>query len=329
MPLGFAGILFWLSVGGQAQETEKVGPREEFSVLHLVPPKPLYRSPARISSNNLLQALFGFLPLESARTLEEWRLDVGVTEDISSGSLDVVTDEYFFHYDATLFETNIELRLGLPAGFEARLGLDISELFQGDDKIILERNPGLFLVEPGERGFGTGDLKLSLKKSIWTFQGQESSGGIGLVAGIKIPVPTDQEDLLTSSGVDFAASVLYTHEVGPFSFHLNLGLILAGSARVFGEDVETRPALTFGAAVAYQFAEWGLALIQIQGNQSVFSGSADSVSILDDWVATVHLGGRFRIGSYFLEPSIGTGLGDRSSGFVATVGFVVPFGGAR
>jgi len=279
-------------------------------------------APARISSNHLLHSLFGILPMESALPLLPWRIEAGIWQDISSGKLDVVDDEYFFHYDATLLETNFEFRLGLPAGFEATIGFDLSDLLQDDGKIILERNPGDFLIEPGERGVGLGDVRFRLKKSILS----NESRAFGIVAGVKIPVSTDREDLLTSEGVDIAASALFTQRWGPVTVHVNFGGVLPGRARVFGEEVETQPSVFFGASLVWKFEQWGAAILQFQGNQSVFQGSFDSVRILEDFVASVHLGGRFRIAGSFLEPTIGMGLTGRSSDFVATVGIVVPFG---
>src|SRR5205807_1806784 len=121
------------------------------------------------------------------------------------------------------------------------------------------------------------------------------------VVGTKIPLSRSRQDLLSSGGVDVAAGVVWTEEVAPFTFHVNLGAIIPGKVQVFEESVDTRNAITFGAAAVYTFAEWGALIAQVQGNQSVFKNSNDSIAILNKMVFTGHLGGRFRIGSYFLE----------------------------
>jgi hypothetical protein len=274
----------------------------------------------RISSNNIFHSLFGFLPVESAETLEEGRVNVGLEMQTSSGKLDVSTADYFFHYDATLVETALAARVGISGDWDAGLRVDVSNLLEDSGDIILIRQ-GKTLVRQGTRGTSVGDVNVWTKKRILSTGEQ---GALSILIGSKVPVSRSHDDLLTSGGVDVGASVLWTEELAPFAFHVNLGVLIPGKVQVFEERVDTRNALAFGAAVSYTFADWGLILAQVQGNQSVFKDSNDSIAILNKTVATAHVGGRFRIGSYFLEASVGFGLTDQSSDLVILASLSLP-----
>jgi hypothetical protein len=294
--------------------------RPGFDPLHPVPQRPLGATPLRLSSNNLFHALFGFLPLESAETLEEGRFEIGLQEQISTGQLDVASSDYFFHYDATRAETSLILRLGIYADWEVGAKVDVSNLLEDEGDIILVRQ-GRVLVREGTRGTALGNFGLWTKKRLLSTGEQ---GAVSLLVGTKIPASQSKTDLLSSGGVDVAANLVWTEEFAPFTLHVNVGGMVAGKVRVFEEDVETRPVFTYGAAAVYTFAEWGALVGQIQGNQSVFKDSHDSIAILDKMVVTAHLGGRFRIGSYFLEVSAGTGLTDQSADLMIQVSLSLP-----
>jgi hypothetical protein len=139
------------------------------------------------------------------------------------------------------------------------------------------------------------------------------------VLGVKIPVSRSKEDLLTSGGVDFAAALLFTYELGPFVVHVNVGAILPGDIQVFEEDVEARSALTFGFSAACRVAEWAVLVLQVQGHQSMFRSGGDTIRNMDDLVLSIHGGARIRVGSYFVDGSIGTGVGDEASDLVFTL----------
>ncbi|MBI2930418.1 MAG: hypothetical protein HYY16_02100 [Planctomycetes bacterium] len=294
--------------------------RPGWDLFHLVPQQPLPRSPFRISSNNLLHAMFGFLPMESAHIMEEGRMDVVLNEDISYGKLQVVTPDIFFRYDAMLLETNFELRAGLYDDWEVHFGVDMSNLLEENDDIILTHTGGL-LIQEGDRTTTLGDFRLAVKRHLFSLG---SDGECALIAGTKIPLSRSKQDLLTSGGVDFAANLLYTQMLGPLAFHVNVGAIIPGDIQTFESDVDTRNALAFGVGMTFQFADWGLLALQFQGNQSVFGDSDSSIAPLDDAVLSVHGGTRLRLGSYFLELSAGSGLNDRSSDWIVTTAFVVP-----
>lgn len=291
-----------------------------FDPLHPVPPRPLDRTPLRISSNNLLHGLFGLLTLESAETIEEGRFDVGVYEDFSSGKLDVVNPDYFFRYEASLLETNLVARVGFYNDWELIGGLDVSNLLEETDDIILARR-GKIIIAEGSRSTAVGDLRLAAKKRLLSIG---AHGSAGVVLGVKIPISRSNEDLLSSGAVDLAGSLLFTQDLGPFTFHLNAGAIIPGDIQLFEEEVETRNAVTFGLAAVYAFAPWGTLHAQVQGNQSVFEDSSDSIAILDETVLTAHVGTKLRVGSYFLDLSIGSGFNDRSSDRILTIGFGLP-----
>ena len=142
--------------------------------------------------------------------------------------------------------------------------------------------------------------------------------------GTKIPASRSHSDLLSSGGVDVAASLVWTEDVAPFTFHVNLGALIPGKVQVFDENVDTRNAVTFGAAAVYTFTEWGSLVAQVQGNQSVFKDSNSSIAVLNKMVVSAHLGGRFRIGSYFVEASVGTGLTDQSADLVIQISLSLP-----
>jgi len=310
-----------LAVPTRAQE-----PEEKSGILYLVPQRPLEPDPLRISNNNLFHAMFGFLPMESARVPEEWRLDVGIFTDISSGKLSITESPGFlFRYDATLLEVNLDSRLSIPGGWQAMLGLDLSDLLEESQQDILltHSSRGTF-IPASTRSTGVGDLRLGLKKSLFRFGPEDRQGTLGAAIGAKIPISTDKDDLLTSDGFDFALSALYTQEFAPVSIHVNVGALFPEDARVFAQKVETQIAFTAGLAVVYPFNEWGALIAQFQMNQSVFNDSANSLGILDDTVGTLSSGVRFRVGSYFLELSGGTGINDQSSDLVITVAFWVP-----
>jgi len=296
------------------------GLRPGFDPLHPVTPRPLDRGPLRISSNSLFHGLFGLLPMESAETLEEGRFEIGVTEDFSSGKLDVTTSDYFLRYDALLVETNLVARAGFQGDWELTVGVDASNLLEKNDDIILTRG-GKVLIAEGRRSTTLGDLRLGAKKRILSIGTQ---GALGVGVGVKIPVSRQNEDLLSSGAVDFATTLLYSQEIGPFTLHVNVGAILPGDVQVFEEEVETRNALTFGTSVVYAFAAWGGLYGQVQGNQSLFEDSDDSIAILTDTVFTGHLGARVRLGSYVIDVSAGTGFGDQASELILTLGIRVP-----
>lgn len=333
-----AALTIWLAAAAQGspplqEEQEKIpverGPSVEdlerlrpgFDPLHLVRQRPLSRAPMRVSSNNLLHALFGFLPLESAETLEEGRLDVGLFEDISSGSLEIITADWFFRYDATLLESNLVARAGFAGDWELVAGIDVSNLLENDGDIILARQ-GQLLIRQGDRGMAVGDFRLSGKKRLFSVG---EHGSAGAIVGLKIPVSRGETDLLTSGGVDLAVGLLFTQDLGALTLHVNVGAIVPGDIELFDGEVETGNALTFGAAAVYEFAPWGALTGQLQGHQSVFQDSLDSIAILDELVVTGHLGGKFRIGSYFLDASVGTGFTDQSSDTIFTISFTMPF----
>ncbi len=303
----------------QEQDLERMRPG--FDPLHVVPPRPLDGGPLRVSSNSLFHNLFGFLPLEPAGTIEEGRLDVEIRQDYSTGEIEVLTPDYLFRYDATLMETNLVARLGLAGDWEAAVAIDVSNLLENEGDIILTRQ-GRLLVGEGNRGTGVGDLRLSTKKRLFSLGGE---GALGAILGLKIPLSSGEENLLSSGGVDLAASLLYSHELGPLSLHLNLGAIVPGDIESFEEDVETRNAFTFGVAASYGFAPWGALVGQIQGNQSVFTDSLSSIAVLDETVITGHVGGRIRAGSWFLEASLGSGFNDQSSDTIFTLSLSLPF----
>ncbi|HYE98106.1 MAG TPA: DUF3187 family protein, partial [Planctomycetota bacterium] len=154
--------------------------------------------------------------------------------------------------------------------------------------------------------------------------GTGEKGAISILVGGKIPLSRSKEDLLTSGAVDFAASLLWTEDFGPVAFHASVGAILPGDVKVFEEDVDTRNALTFGLGAAVKFAEWGVLVAQVQGSQSVFEDSADSISIFDEMPMSAHGGGRFRIGSYVLEAGVGTGLTDQSADLILQFSLTLP-----
>ncbi|MDP6957563.1 MAG: hypothetical protein QF645_01995 [Planctomycetota bacterium] len=58
----------------------------------------------------------------------------------------------------------------------------------------------------------------------------------------------------------------------------------------------------------------------------MFTDDADSLGFLEGFVGTAFIGGRFRMGSYFLETSVGMGLTDESSDWTFTMGFTIPIG---
>lgn len=331
MALWFSSLVLAMAAAACPQQDGKapvkLPPQEDvdamrpgFDPLHPVPQRPLSPAPLRISSNNLFQSLFGYLPVESADTLDDGRFEVGLEMQTSSGKLNVSTPDYFFHYDATLVETALAARMGLYGDWDVGLRLELSNLLENKGDIILIRQ-GKALVKQGTRSTALSDVDLWTKKRLLS-TGEE--GALSIVVGTKIPVSRSHEDLLTSGGVDFAASLVWTEALAPFTFHVNVGALVPGKVQVFEEEVDTRNALTFGAAVAYTFAEWGTVLAQVQGNQSVFKDSTTSIAILHKTVATAHFGGRFRIGSYFLEASVGFGLTDQSSDLVILASLSLP-----
>lgn len=291
-----------------------------FDPLRLVTERPVSTSPLRISNNSTLHSLFGILPLESATPLEEGRVELGLFEDVSSASLEIINSEFLFRYDAVLLESNLEVRAGMEDGWEFHAGLDISNLLEQDDDIVLIHN-GTVLINAGQRGLALGDLRLGMKKSLFEFG---EKGNAGFVIGSKIPLSRSNNDLLTSGGVDFAASLLASQDMGGLTLHVNLGAIVPGDVEVFEEDVDTTNALTFGVGAVIPFETWGVLALQLQAHQSLFHDSDDSLGILDENVATAHAGIRARIGSYFLELSLGSGLTDTSSDSVITLSFLFP-----
>src|ERR1043165_5011560 len=128
-----------------------------FDPLHPAPQRPLSPPPLRLSSDTLFHALFGFLPLEGAETLDEGRFEIGLYEQLSSGKLDITTTDYFFHYDATRFESTLVARLGLYGDWDVAAKVDVSNLLENQGDIILIRQ-GRSLVEQGTRGTSVGNF---------------------------------------------------------------------------------------------------------------------------------------------------------------------------
>jgi hypothetical protein len=120
--------------------------------LHLVPQRPLPDVPLTIGSNHLFHALFGFLPMESAETLEEDRWMVSIREDLSSGSFEHTSPDQFLRYDALLVETTLEVRAGFFGDWEARLAVDVSNLLEENDQDIILAQDGELLVDEGSSG---------------------------------------------------------------------------------------------------------------------------------------------------------------------------------
>src|SRR5215218_9416663 len=124
MVLWLSSLVFTLvaAVGAQddARPPAQLPPQDDvetmrpgFDPLHPIPQRPLSNAPLRLSSNNLFHALFGFLPLEGAETLDEGRFEVGLEAQWSTGKLDISTADYFLHYDATRAEAALSARIGL------------------------------------------------------------------------------------------------------------------------------------------------------------------------------------------------------------------------
>lgn len=312
--------------GPERIPVEKIEPRQDLEtqrpggdLFHLVPQRPLPRTPLSASSESFLHALFGFLPLESALPLEDGRIDVALRESVSSGRLAITTTDYFFRYDALLAETAFDVRFGLGDAWEFRACLDVSNLLEDEGDIVLARR-GVALLAEADRSTGLGDLRLGVKRSLLVL---DSEFILTAQAGVKLPLGRE-EDLLTSGGVDVGAALVATQWIGDLAIHLQAGFLWPGEPRVFEEHVEVRPAFTLGLALTYPFATWGLLAIQAQGHQSVFTGSDDSLPILDEAVVAVYGGARFRIGSYFLELGGGGGVGDQSSERIFSLSLVVP-----
>ncbi len=82
-----------------------------------------------------------------------------------------------------------------------------------------------------------------------------------------------------------------------------------------------RNPIFFGASAAIKLHEDWVLIAQVQGHQSTFDDEMESVGLLEGLLTSFHTGVRWRVGSYFIDMSVGTGGGDLPSDWIYTLGF--------
>lgn len=292
------------------------------NLLYLGEVSKLPLDPLRVHNNHQLHNLFYIPPMEGAETLEAgtWALRLGL--DMSNGSGREVDARFFYNYKGTMFQTDWQARYGLGEGTEVGAVFDFSELFGSSEKTVVARD-GKELVREGSRAAGIGDIVFSLKKRLIWEEG--SPEGLSVTVALKVPVDNTRNDLLTSGEIDTAVQAAYSHKLGDVLAHVDFGFVIPGRDKVFLEDVTLRDPFTIGAGMAWPVDPQWVVLGQIQGHQSVFDQSQRSLSILDDNLFSIHGGARTRIGSYFLESSLGKGIGSHASSSIFTLSLEVRF----
>lgn len=315
-----------------AQEARSIDPlpfasdpeeqRRGANLLHLSEVYRIPVDPLRVHNNHQLHGIFYLPPMEGAETLDEGTFAFRFGIDLSNGSARDVNSRFFYNYKGTLYQTDLQGRYGLGEGAEVGMTLDISEVFGASQRIVLARD-GKELVREGDRGLAVGDAVFALKKRLTWEEGDP--GGLSAALSVKIPLDRDRDNLVTSSEVDTSVQFIYSHSFGDVTAHLNAGFMIPGRDKVFLEDVSLRDPILLGIGLAWKASPDWVVLAQWQGHQSVFEDRRRSVEILDENLFSMHGGVRTRVGSYFLESSVGGGLGGHTSGFIFTLSLEMRF----
>lgn len=295
--------------------------KPQHSILHLVPQRPINLSPLKLSYNSNLNSLFGFSPMEEARTIQEGTWDTSYFMDISTISIRESTSRFFLNYKVTLTEHKFTFRYGIEDGWEGIVSINGGELFETSGDAVLVRD-GKAVIKAGSRGTGLGDLALGVKKSILNVG---SDGHLAAIALIKVPISFDKNDLITSVGVDTNYMLAFTQNMNNLTVHANLGILVPGEADVFDQPVNLTTPLFAGISALLKISDDIIFVGQAQANQSVFSTKKDSVEILEGMTGTVTGGLRFRLGSYMIEAALGSGFNKESTKMLFAIGFQFRF----
>ncbi len=215
--------------------------------------------------------------------------------------------------DGTYSEFDLRWRYGLIENLEARAWVSVGGR-NGDLRIsTLNRTR----VPEGTSDLGLGDLVVGTKYA--AFRSVDGLSAASFATHIKFPTG-DQNELLSTGGVDLAATAAGSQVLGPLLFQADVSVVLTGKERILKEHIVLDEVFAAAAGVSVPFKGWAL-LAHVESNTSAFG----ELGALRDTPTSAHLGFRWGKNGRTLEGGLGWGITDAASVLVAGFGVALRY----
>ena len=166
----------------------------------------------------------------------------------------------------------------------------------GNDFLYTVRKDGSLIVR-GKSGFGLGDIRLALKKPLFTSDGLNFS----VKAEVELPVG-DAKKGFGNGSLDAGLSILLDKSIGDkIVTYWNFGGVLAGDVRGH-QTLDIEDFIYGGAAVEAHINEKLSLLAQVMGQTAIYPKTDLLAVDRDAWMLA--MGGRYHVGKGSLELSL-------------------------